>query len=171
MGKLRDDLALAAYAVSLGFAVRGFSELSPAFPIGLPHYGADGIPADPLTFVLQHPNDDDIVVWSTARGWRVAQKRGGHCPLPQLHEFYTDLRLALEAAFEIRKEQSSDFSLAPRLFAIPVKSRLYRMSPEQLGDLLTTLDGLTTEISEARREAIHRLGGKSEHKRQASKES
>lgn len=82
MGKLRDDLALAAYAVSLGFAVRGFSELSPSFPVGLPHYGADGIPNDPLTFVLQHPNDDDIVVWSTARGWRGHFRRSRLLGLP-----------------------------------------------------------------------------------------
>ncbi len=158
----RPDLTLTAYAVSLGFKVRSYTaEQSMDTPV----FNGAGVPADPLTFVLQHPKGDDVVVWQTARGWRVAQKRAGHYPLPQKEQFFQSLLMALDSAYAIRKENESDFRPATRVLNIPAKADLYRMSPDELAGLLEMLDAYQHEVSDARREAIHRLGGKSEHKR------
>ena len=159
----RPDLCLAAYAVSLGFKVRSYTTENGS--MDTPVFNVQGIPADPLTFVLQHPKGDDVVVWLTARGWRVAQKRAGHYPLPQNKDFYQSLMLALDSAYGIRKESELDFRPATRVLNLPAKAELYRMSSDELGGLLEMLDSYQHEISEARREAIHRAGGKSEHKR------
>lgn len=159
----RPDLTLTAYAVSLGFKVRGYTPEQGG--MDTPLFSAQGVPADPLTFILQHPKGDDIVVWLTHRGWRVAQKRGDHYPLPQAKDFFQSLMLALDSAYGIRKENELDWRPATRVFQIPAKADLYRMSPDELAALLETMDAYQHEISEARREAIHRAGGKSEHKR------
>ena len=158
----RPDLLLTAYAVSLGFKVRSYTN---EHSMDTPVFNAQGVPSDSLTFVLQHPKGDDIVVWQTARGWRVAQKRAGHYPLPQAKDFFQSLMLALDSAYAIRKENELDFRPATRVLHIPAKAELYRMDSDQLGGLLEMLDAYQHEISEARREAIHRAGGKSEQKR------
>ena len=158
----RPDLTLTAYAVSLGFKVRSYAN---EHDMDTPVFNAAGVPADSLTFVLQHPKGDDVVVWQTARGWRVAQKRGDHYPLPSNEQYFQSLLMALDSAYAIRKENELDFRPATRVFQIPAKSELYRMSADELGNLLEVLDAYQHEISEARREAIHRAGGKSEHKR------
>lgn len=159
----RPDLTLTAYAVSLGFKVRSYTAEHGS--MDTPLFNGHGVPADPLTFVLQHPKGDDVVVWLTNRGWRVAQKRGEHYPLPQAKDFYQSLMLALDSAYAIRKESESDWRPATRVLNLPAKADLYRMSSDELAALLETLDAYQHEISEARREAIHRAGGKSEHKR------
>lgn len=158
----RPDLTLTAYAVTLGFKVRSSTH---ECGMDTPVFDAKGVPADSLTFVLQHPRGDDIVVWQTARGWRVAQKRGGYYPLPQAKDFFKSLMLALDSAYAIRKESELDFRPVTRAIHIPTKAELYRMDSDQLGGLLEMLDAYQHEISDARREAIHRAGGKSEHKR------
>ncbi len=158
----RPDLLLTAYAVSLGFKVRSYTN---EHSMDTLVFNAQGVPADSLTFVLQHPKGDDIVVWQTARGWRVAQKRGEHYPLPQNKDFHQNLLSALDSAYAIRKENDLDWRPATRVLHIPAKAELYRMDSDQLGGLLEMLDAYQHEISEARREAIHRLDGKSEHKR------
>ena len=164
----RPDLTLTAYAVSLGFKVRSYTaEQSMDTPI----FSAQGVPADPLSFVLQHPKGDDVVVWLTARGWRVAQKRAGHYPLPQPEQFFQSLMLALDSAYAIRKENDFDWRPATRVFTLPAKSDLYRMSPDDLLDILSTIDAIKDEVMDARREAIHRLGGKSDHKRNKDDDS
>ena len=160
----RPDLTLTAYAVSLGFKVRSSTH---ECGMDTPVFDAKGVPADSLTFVLQHPRGDDIVVWQTARGWRVAQKRAGVYPLPQSSDFHPKLLTALDSAYAIRKENESDFRPATRVFTLPSKAELYRMSPDELGGLLEMLDAVQHEVSDARREAIHRAGGKSDHKRPA----
>ena len=73
--------------------------------------------------------------------------------------------MALDSAYAIRKENDLDFRPATRVFHLPAKAELYRMSPEDLLDILNVVDAVQREVSDARREAIHRLGGKSEHKR------
>lgn len=158
----RPDLLLTAYAVSLGFKVRSYTN---EHSMDTPVFNAQGVPSDSLTFVLQHPKGDDIVVWQTARGWRVAQKRAGHYPLPQAKDFFQSLMLALDSAYAIRKENYLDWRPATRVLNLPTKAELYRMDSDQLGGLLEMLDAYQHEISDARREAIHRAGGKSEHKR------
>lgn len=159
----RPDLTLTAYAVSLGFKVRSSNNES---GMDTPVFDAAGVPHDSLTFVLQHPKGDDIVVWQTDRGWRVAQKRaGGHYSLPHNGQFFQSLMLALDSAYAIRKENESDWRPATRVLNLPAKADLYRMSPDELAGLLEVLDAYQHEVSDARREAIHRLGGKSEHKR------
>lgn len=159
----RPDLAITAYAVSLGFKIRSYTTEHGS--MDTPLFNKHGIPADPLTFVLQHPRGDDIVVWQTARGWRVAQKRAGHFPLPDDKQFFGSVMMALDSAYAIRKENESDFRPATRVFHLPAKAELYRMSPEDLLDILNVVEAVQREVSDARREAIHRLGGKSEHKR------
>ena len=158
----RPDLTLTAYAVTLGFKVRSSTH---ECGMDTPVFDAKGVPADSLTFVLQHPRGDDIVVWQTARGWRVAQKRGEHYPLPQNKDFHQNLLSALDSAYAIRKENDLDWRPATRVFTLPTKAELYRMSPDDLLDILNVVDAVQREVSDARREAIHRLGGKSEHKR------
>lgn len=159
----RPDLTLTAYAVSLGFKVRSYTAEHGS--MDTPLFNSQGVPADPLTFVLQHPKGDDVVVWLTARGWRVAQKRGDHYPLPQNDQFYQSLMLALDSAYAIRKENDFDWRPATRVFQLPAKADLYRMSPEDLLDILSVVEAVQHEVSDARREAIHRAGGKSDHKR------
>ena len=166
MGQLRDDLALAAYAVRLGFSIRGTDADSSAI-CELPSFDSAGIPHDKLSFALIHPAGDDIIVWATARGWRVAQKRGEHYQLPQNKDFHQNLLSALDSAYAIRKENDLDWRPATRVFTLPTKAELYRMSPDDLLDILNFVDAVQHEVSDARREAIHRLGGKSEHKRPA----
>lgn len=152
----RPDLTLAAYAVTLGFKIRRSAHES---GMDTPVFNVQGIPADPLTFVLQHPKGDDIVVWLTARGWRVAQKRGEHYPLPQNKDFYQSLLVALDSAYAIRKESDLDWRPATRVFQLPAKADLYRMSPEDLLDILNVVEAVQHEVSDARREAIRRAGG------------
>lgn len=158
----RPDLTLTAYAVTLGFKIRTSTGES---GMDTPIFDASGVPADSLTFVLQHPKGDDIVVWQTARGWRVAQKRGEHYPLPQNKDFHDRLLNALDSAYAMRKESDLDWRPATRVFNLPAKAELYRMSPDDLLDILNVVEAVQREVSDARREAIHRLGGKSEHKR------
>lgn len=158
----RPDLTLAAYAVTLGFKIRSSNHES---GMDTPQFNGQGVPPDSLTFVLQHPKGDDIVVWQTARGWRVAQKRGEHYPLPQNKDFYQSLLVALDSAYAIRKESDLDWRPVTRVFNLPAKAELYRMSPDDLLDILNVVDAVQREVMDARREAIHRLGGKSEHKR------
>lgn len=158
----RTDLALAAYAVNLGFKILNYTT---EHGMDTPEFNAAGIPTDPLTFVLQHPKGDDVVVWTTARGWRVAQKRGDHFPLPQDNQFYQSLLMALDSAYAIRKENDFNWRPATRVFNLPAKSVLYNMSAEELLDILNVIEAVKDEVSDARREAIHRAGGKSEHKR------
>ena len=66
MSKLRDDLALAAYAVSLGYTLRGHNDLdltpTPNF------FGDDGVAHYSLQFRL-----GDMHVWATERGWRCSR--------------------------------------------------------------------------------------------------
>lgn len=81
---LRDDLALAAYAVSLGYSIRlypgsGFDEET-------------GLPDHSLQF-----NFGRTDVWNTQRGWRVADLNSGLYEKPVPEQFYSKLKDALDA--------------------------------------------------------------------------
>ena len=86
---IREDLMLAAYAVACGFTLRidgGKRRFHPdSFIAGIPHDG--------LSF-----ERDDVHVWSTARGWRVAKVEGGRFPRPVDSDFHRTLYPALERA-------------------------------------------------------------------------
>lgn len=80
--RARQDVLLAAYAMSLGFQViaDGFTE--------------KGLPAGTLAF---HKNE--VRVWFTARGWRVAREVGGRIEgKPADSDFFVQLKKALDAA-------------------------------------------------------------------------
>src|SRR5690348_11752793 len=83
----RDDLKLAAYAVSLGFGLLGSpGQLSPA------QFDDDGIPPpDSIQFVI-----GDVHVWNTARGWRVSRLVDGSYAKPSDSDFFDKLKHALD---------------------------------------------------------------------------
>lgn len=89
MSKLRDDLALTAYALMLGFEVKGHSDVALSFT----HFNDDGIPSDGLQFAI-----GDMHVWDTARGWRVGRLWGGLFEKSTDSSFYTKLKAALDEA-------------------------------------------------------------------------
>ena len=87
-GQLRDDLMLAAYAVSLGFEVCPYQSGGKVTPAA---FDDAGIPHDSLQFVL-----GDVSVWMTARGWRVARVVDGLFEKPNDSQFYAKLKDALD---------------------------------------------------------------------------
>lgn len=88
MTRLRDDIRLAAYAVALGYEVRGHSDqkLVPSF------FNDDGLPMASLQFTI-----GDVHVWDTARGWRFSRLIGGRYELPTASNFFGLLKDALDA--------------------------------------------------------------------------
>lgn len=86
-GPLRDDLALAAYAVSLGFELRGHLDA----PLAATHFADDGIPPNSLQFTI-----GDVHVWATQRGWRMSQLVDGVFARPTDSDFYLKLKQALD---------------------------------------------------------------------------
>lgn len=97
MSKLREDLALAAFAVAHGFTLRSGRSGRRGEPVAPCDFDAVGIPHDGLCFQLGR-----VEVWDTARGWRVAALEGegeeARYPKPQPHEFHGKLINALRAA-------------------------------------------------------------------------
>lgn len=87
MKGLRDDLALAAYAISVGYELRGHNDT--AIAVALFDYG--GIPPDSLQFMI-----GDVHVWSTARGWRVSRLVDGLYAKPADSDFFRHLKQALD---------------------------------------------------------------------------
>lgn len=92
---MRDDLKLAAYAVSLGFTLeiqgcsgpRGFSP---------DLFDSTGIPHDGLAF-----HRGPVAVWQTAQGWRVAKLEDERFPKPQPSDFHANLKAALDVGAAI----------------------------------------------------------------------
>lgn len=81
---LRDDLALAAYAVCNGFELRGkHASEQPRF--------VAGIPPDGLMFVK-----GNWTVWETARGWRAARMIDGLYEMATPEQFFLHLLDALD---------------------------------------------------------------------------
>lgn len=87
---VREDLLLAAYAVSLGYSIEAGPNGFKFDPTGIPHEG--------LQFTR-----GDVHVWDTARGWRCSRLgddgRFPHPPPPG--EFYQRLLGALTAGVKI----------------------------------------------------------------------
>lgn len=86
-GPLRDDLALSAYAVMLGYTLFGHH----ALPLAGSQFDGDGIPGDSLQFVL-----GDVHVWATARGWRCSRLIDGMFEKPTDSDFFNKLKPALD---------------------------------------------------------------------------
>lgn len=81
----RDDLLLAAYATTLGYAI----EASKIDDTGIPH--------DALKFNL-----GAVSVWATSRGWRVAKlANDGMWPKPQNSDFHSTVKAALDAGAKL----------------------------------------------------------------------
>lgn len=88
---LRDDLKLGAYAISLGYELRGFADVKLSDPGASALFHPDGCPRDGLQFVI-----GDVTVWDTARGWRVARLIDGLFEKPNPSQFYAKLKDALD---------------------------------------------------------------------------
>lgn len=88
---LRDDLALAAYAVMLGYELRGYLDVDLKTAGASALFAEDGIPGDGLQFKL-----GDINVWFTARGWRVGRLVEGRYEKPGDADFHHKLKAALD---------------------------------------------------------------------------
>lgn len=84
---LRDDLALAAYAVSLGYELRGHLDAQ----LNITAFDSTGIPPDSLQFII-----GDVHVWCTTRGWRVSRLVGDVFPRPTDSDFFPKLKHALD---------------------------------------------------------------------------
>lgn len=91
--KIRDDLALAAFAVANGFALQTDRMSERGDRLEPQHFDARGIPHDGLQFTLGAAH-----VWQTARGWRCSALVGDRFPKPDPGEFHRDLIDALRAA-------------------------------------------------------------------------
>lgn len=85
--QIRDDLTLAAYAVSLGYSIDFASA----------HFVA-GIPQNGLRF-----SKGDVHVWETSRGWRMTKLVDGMFTMPQDSDFYKNLLSALEDGAEVKQ--------------------------------------------------------------------
>lgn len=83
--KLRDDVRLAAYAVSIGFELRAENGSA----LGSATFNYDGTPADTIWFVI-----GDVHVWLTAGGWRVSRLVDDVFEKPGL--FFPTLKRALD---------------------------------------------------------------------------
>jgi hypothetical protein len=80
---MRDDLALAAYAVHIGYTIKAKK------------FDSQGIPHDGLSFTC-----GDVTVWETAWGWRVGKlENDRYCP-PSPDKFFKKLKAALDAGKE-----------------------------------------------------------------------
>lgn len=91
-GPLRDDLALAAYAVSLGYELRGHYDVSLSSAGAPALFNDDGIPHGSLQFIV-----GDVHVWATARGWRTSRMMpSGVYDLPTASHFREKLKAALD---------------------------------------------------------------------------
>ncbi len=88
---LRDDLVLGAYAISLGFEIRGHQDVKLTHPGASMLFHPDGCPRDGLQFVI-----GDVSVWDTARGWRCARLIDGRYEKPSDSQFYSKLKDALD---------------------------------------------------------------------------
>ncbi len=86
-GTRRIDLALSAYAIALGFTVCGHMSV----PLTPDLFDDDGIPRESLQFTI-----GDIMIWETARGWRVGRLVDAHFLPPQDADFFQSLKLALD---------------------------------------------------------------------------
>lgn len=86
---MREDLLYTAYAIMSGFTIDGVVH----FDNGLPH--------DTLTFRKRN-----VVVWLTARGWRVARLIDGKYEKPTDESFFNKLYPALEKAYFLALEES-----------------------------------------------------------------
>jgi len=85
---MRDDLKLTAYALYLDYTIAGHY----GSPLHQHDFNAAGVPDDSLTF-----NRGSIHVWSTANGWRVAQRGvDNRYPKPQPTDFHKHLKDALD---------------------------------------------------------------------------
>lgn len=86
---MRDDLMYTAYAVSKGFKIAQHNR-EPNFIKGIPH--------DALEFKL-----GNVLVWQTARGWRVAalDPETNVYPTPQDADFHAKLLPALDKALDL----------------------------------------------------------------------
>jgi hypothetical protein len=85
-GKIRDDLTLAACAISLGYKIGNLTSA---------HFVA-GIPQNGLQF-----ERGDVHVWETSRGWRVAKLKEGKFPPAEAGDFHRNLLTALENGAEL----------------------------------------------------------------------
>lgn len=92
---MREDLKLAAYAVALGYSLNIEREHRGAF--GPDRFDPTGIPHDGLQF-----EREDVHVWQTARGWRVAKLTGGRFPAVESTDFHRTLLSALKAGAGVR---------------------------------------------------------------------
>ena len=81
MAAVRQDVMLAAYAVSLGFQIESG------------RFDDKGIPVGTLAF-----NKGKIRVWCTERGWRVARQEGDRfLENPSDRDYFAKLKKALDA--------------------------------------------------------------------------
>ena len=81
MAAVRQDVMLAAYAVSLGFQIESGC------------FDDKGMPVGTLAF-----NKGKIRVWCTERGWRVARQEGDRfLENPSDRDFFARLKKALDA--------------------------------------------------------------------------
>lgn len=94
-GPLRDDLMLGAYALSLGFEIRGHLDVKLTDPGAAGLFNSQGCPPDALQFVI-----GDVNVWETARGWRVARLIDGKYEKPDPSQFFDKLKDALDRGAE-----------------------------------------------------------------------
>lgn len=84
MKGFREDLLLAAYAVSRGYTINEtvYDE-------------ATGVPATALVFVYGR-----TWVWFTSRGWRVADLIDGEYEKPKIEQFHPTLKAAIDAGIK-----------------------------------------------------------------------
>lgn len=85
MSKVREDIMLAAFAVSLGYEIYYANA----------KFDVTGIPHESLHFGRDGGN---VHVWETARGWRVAKREmfENAFPRPEASDFHSTLLAALK---------------------------------------------------------------------------
>ena len=83
--KIREDIFLAAFAVSLGYEIYHAAA----------NFNANGVPQESLHFGR---DNGSVHIWETARGWRVAkrEKFDDVFPRPEASDFHKTLLEALK---------------------------------------------------------------------------
>lgn len=147
--ELREDLQLAAYAATMGYRFINPKSLEPVM------FGNTGVAEQVMGFILDHSEGQTIYITpASPDGWAVRQRPKEGDKFAGATETYDTLRFALERGYTLQFDHPAGYNIAT--LALPNRAHLYRMSEEQLGELLEYIERNGDVVREARREVINR---------------